>query len=89
MQRFEILEPVKDVTLALSSEISWVGDVLPIVTSAIDSIRRIDVASDAKHLKELLTESMTLHVKMLLGIEENYHSTVVTKLVLRYLLNTL
>lgn len=38
-----ILKPVQDVTKSLSLSSAWVGDVLPLITSAIDSVSRMDV----------------------------------------------
>ena len=66
----EILVPIHDVTLALSSSFSWVGDVLPLLTSAVDNVRRMDVVSDAKSLQISLIDSMSSRIKMLLGVEK-------------------
>ena len=65
----EILQPIEEVTFALSAPCSWVGDVLPLLTSAVDTIRGMDVVSNAKYLQRSLIDSLSVRIKMLLGVE--------------------
>ncbi len=65
----EILQPIEEVTFALSSPCSWVGNVLPLLTSAVDTIRRMDVVSDAKYLQKSLIDSLYARLKLLHGVE--------------------
>ena len=67
-----ILEPVRNVTRAHCTTNSWIGDVLPLMTSAIDSVRRVDVTSDAECLNNDLVDTLALRVQMLLGVDENF-----------------
>ncbi len=38
-----VLEPTQEVILALSSNMPWVGEVVPLITAALDEMQRIDV----------------------------------------------
>lgn len=50
----EILQPVQDATLALTLSKSRVGDVLPLISSHLDSAKSMDIGSDAKYLQRYL-----------------------------------
>ncbi len=65
----EILQPIEEVTFALSSPWSWLGDVIPLLASAVDKIRRMDVVSDVKYLQRILIDSLSARIQMLLGAE--------------------
>ena len=42
---------------------------LPLLTSAVDTIRRMDVVSDAKYLQRSLIDSLSARITILLGVE--------------------
>ena len=65
-----ILEPVQEVTLTLSSESAWLGDVLPLLTSAMYRVRSLQVTSDAWVLRDALVDALTLRVQYVLGTDE-------------------
>ena len=46
-----ILSPAREMTKALSASISWVGDELPLLTSTIDAVQRLDTTFDAEPLR--------------------------------------
>lgn len=43
-----VLEPIRNVTSALSYETAWAGDALPLLTSVVGAIRRLQVTTDAE-----------------------------------------
>ncbi len=64
-----ILEPMRDVTKELSATTSWVGDVLPLLTSGIDAVARMEVSSRSIVLQKSLVESLPFRLEILLGYE--------------------
>ena len=75
-----ILKPVSGVTKALSSTEAWVGDVLPLMTAAIDQVILLEATSEASLLKTALIEDLSERIKMLLDIETKIPCTGGNKL---------
>ena len=71
---FELLESVasiqstvREVTKALSSKSSWVGDVLSLLTASLDTVSKEEVPTSSSALQNALIESLSARVQMLLG----------------------
>lgn len=50
-QVVEILRVVQNMTTSASTETCWVGDVVPLMSSAVNAVRQMEVTSDACILK--------------------------------------
>ena len=65
-----ILKPVRDVTNSLSSADAWLGDVLPLLTAAIDNVCLQEVPSDVWILRDALIDALTTRMQYMLDTEE-------------------
>eukprot|EP00171_Calliarthron_tuberculosum_P023086 IDg23086t1 len=66
----KVLEPIQNVTKQLSLSTAWIGDVLPLMTSAIDAVINLDVSTDASRLKNAVVDALSMRIQMLLGVEQ-------------------
>lgn len=77
----QILEPVSLIRKGFSSSDARVGDVLPLMTCAIDQVTMLDVSSSsALELQKLLISTLSDIIKMLLGVESELPCTIGLKL---------
>ncbi len=65
-----ILSPIQEVTRSLSNASAWIGEVVPLLTSAIDVIDEMDVAYVAMNLKSALICAVYERLQMVLGTKQ-------------------
>ena len=67
-----VSQPFQNVTNALSSSSSWVGDVIPLMTSAIDNVQHMEVTMQASRLQKAVVTALTVRAQMLLDTEAKH-----------------
>ncbi len=65
-----ILSPIQQITRSLSNASAWIGNVVPLLKSAIDVIDKMDVAYVAMNLKSALICAVSERLQMILGTKQ-------------------